>query len=51
MATVPVEEENNGCKVNNLSVQQISRIDLKPDLVTQKLTNVQITPNYEKTLG
>lgn len=45
IATVPVQNENNSCKVNHLSVQQIPRIDLKPDLVTQKLSNIQIKPH------
>lgn len=40
------EEENN--KFKNLSVQKIPRVDLKPDLVTQKLANIQINPSKKK---
>eukprot|EP00102_Acyrthosiphon_pisum_P021137 XP_016658347.1 PREDICTED: probable serine/threonine-protein kinase DDB_G0283337 [Acyrthosiphon pisum] len=36
---------NNDCKVNKLTVRRIPRIDLKADLVTQKLTNIQIQPD------
>lgn len=45
MAKAPVEKEINDCKLNNLSVQHIPRLDLKPDLVTQKLSNIQIKPH------
>ncbi|CAI6343996.1 unnamed protein product [Macrosiphum euphorbiae] len=39
---------NNDCKVNKLTVRRIPRIDLKADLVTQKLTNIQIKPDNKK---
>jgi len=41
---------NNDCKVNKLTVRRIPRIDLKADLVTQKLTNIQIQPDNKKLL-
>lgn len=41
------EEEND--KFKNLTVQKIPRVDLKPDLVTQKLANIQIKPIKRKT--
>jgi len=40
----------NDCKVNKLTVQRISCVDLKPDLVTQKLANIQIKPDIKKLL-
>lgn len=44
------EKINNDDKMKNLKVQQIPRIDLKPDLVTQKLANIQIKPINKKYL-
>lgn len=49
-ANVPEEKENNNYKVKNLTVQRIPRVDLKPDLVTQKLSNIQIKPDNKKNL-
>lgn len=39
------EEEN---KFKNLTVQKIPGVDLKPDLVTQKLANIQIESGNKK---
>lgn len=49
-ANVPEEKENNDYKVKKLTVQRIPRVDLKPDLVTQKLSNIQIKPVNKKNL-
>jgi len=48
-ANIPDEKGNDNLKMKNLTVQQIPRVDLKPDLVTQKLANIQIKPNNIKT--
>jgi len=47
-ANIPDEKENDNLKIKNLTVQQIPRVDLKPDLVTQKLANIQIKPDSTK---
>ncbi|XP_060835044.1 putative uncharacterized protein DDB_G0286901 [Rhopalosiphum padi] len=38
-------KNTNDCKVNKLTVQRIPCVNLKPDLVTQKLANIQIKPD------
>lgn len=48
-ANIPEEKENN-TKIKKLTVQRIPRVDLKPDLVTQKLSNIQIKPVNKKNL-
>lgn len=40
----------NDCKVNKLTVQRIPCVNLKPELVTQKLANIQIKPDNKKIL-
>lgn len=47
---LPGEEENNDYKLKNLTVQKTPRVDVKPDLVTQKLTNIQIKPDNKTTV-
>lgn len=42
-ANVPDDKDN--LKTKNLTVQRIPKVDLKPDLVTQKLANIQIKPD------
>jgi len=37
-------------KVNKLTVQRIPCVELKADLVTQKLANIQIQPDNKKLL-
>lgn len=44
LKAIPEEKENKNCKIKNLTVQQIPRVEVKPDLVTQKLSNIQIKP-------
>ncbi|XP_050056040.1 uncharacterized protein LOC114125811 isoform X3 [Aphis gossypii] len=41
----------NDCKVNKLTVQRIPCVNLKPELVTQKLANIQIKPDNKKILS
>lgn len=43
-------KNTNNCKVNKLTVQRIPCVNLKPDLVTQKLANIQIKPDNKKLL-
>jgi len=43
-------KNTNDCKVNKLTVQRIPCVNLKPDLVTQKLANIQIKPDNKKLL-
>ncbi|KAE9537684.1 hypothetical protein AGLY_006707, partial [Aphis glycines] len=44
-------KNTNDCKVNKLTVQRIPCVNLKPDLVTQKLANIQIKPDNKKLLS
>lgn len=44
------EKVNNDDKTKKLAIQKIPRIDLKPDLVTQKLAKIQIKPINKKYL-
>ncbi|XP_025203785.1 putative uncharacterized protein DDB_G0282133 isoform X2 [Melanaphis sacchari] len=43
-------KNTNDDKVNKLMVQRIPCVNLKPDLVTQKLANIQINPDNKKLL-
>ncbi|KAF0768430.1 putative serine/threonine-protein kinase isoform X2 [Aphis craccivora] len=43
-------KNTNNYKVNKLTVQRIPCVNLKPDLVTQKLANIQIKPDNKKLL-
>jgi len=47
-ANISDEKYTNDCKVNKLTVQRIPCVNLKPDLVTQKLANIQIKPDNKK---
>lgn len=47
---VSEDKDKNNSKLNNLMVQRIPQVDLKPDLVLQKLATVQIKPDSKKTL-
>ncbi|XP_022168201.1 MATH and LRR domain-containing protein PFE0570w-like isoform X2 [Myzus persicae] len=47
---IPDGKYTNDCKVNKLTVQRIPCVNLKPDLVTQKLVNIQIKPDNKKLL-
>lgn len=44
------DEEKNVCDVKKLIIQRVPGVDLKHDLVTQKLANVQIKPSNKKML-
>jgi len=43
-------QEKDDSKVKKLTVQRTPSVDLRPDLVTQKLTNIQIKPVNKQTL-
>ncbi|XP_050421656.1 uncharacterized protein LOC126834066 isoform X3 [Adelges cooleyi] len=44
------DQEKHNHKIKNLCIQRIPNISLKPDLVTQKLTKVQIKPEKKQNL-
>ncbi|XP_025418789.1 putative uncharacterized protein DDB_G0286901 isoform X2 [Sipha flava] len=44
------KNEINDCKFKNLTVLQNPCIDVKPDLITQKLANIQIVSDRNKSL-
>lgn len=50
MNKVSEEKDNTNSKMKNLAVQRIPQVDLKPDLVFQKLATIQIKPDSKKTL-
>lgn len=45
-----LEKKNKDGLFKKLMVQQIHKCDLKPELVTQKLTNVQIAPDQTQNV-
>ncbi|XP_015363595.1 PREDICTED: uncharacterized protein LOC107161627 [Diuraphis noxia] len=47
---IPDGRYTDDSKVNKLTVQRIPCVNLKPDLVTQKLANIQIKPDNKKLL-
>jgi len=47
---IPDGKYTDDSKVNKLMVQRIPCVNLKPDLVTQKLVNIQIKPDNKKLL-
>lgn len=49
-ANIPDGRYTKDCKVDKLIVQRIPCVNLKPDLVTQKLANIQIKPDNKKLL-
>lgn len=49
-AQVSDEKKKDDCKLHHLTVNQSYRVNVKPELSTKKLNNIQIKPDDKETL-